>query len=67
MPPILSVRDLSKHFEGVIALEQVNLSIEKGEIRSIIGPNGSGKTTLINLNFLFIKLSPSSSASILDS
>ncbi len=43
------MRDLSKHFEGVIALEQVNLSIEKGEIRSIIGPNGSGKTTLINL------------------
>ncbi len=49
MGPILSVRDLSKHFEGVIALDQVNFSVAEGEIRSIIGPNGSGKTTLINL------------------
>ncbi len=58
MGPILSVKDLSKHFEGVIALDQVNFSVEEGEIRSIIGPNGSGKTTLINLNFLFIKQVP---------
>lgn len=49
MFPILSVQDLSKHFEGVVALDQVNFSVEKGEIRGIIGPNGSGKTTLINL------------------
>jgi branched-chain amino acid transport system ATP-binding protein len=49
LPPLLSVKGLSKHFEGVIALDQVNFSVEKGEIRSIIGPNGSGKTTLINL------------------
>jgi branched-chain amino acid transport system ATP-binding protein len=46
---VLSVKDLSKHFEGVVALDRVNLSVEEGEIRSVIGPNGSGKTTLINL------------------
>ena len=46
---ILSVEGLSKYFEGVIALEQVDLSVEKGEVRGIIGPNGSGKTTLINV------------------
>jgi branched-chain amino acid transport system ATP-binding protein len=46
---ILTVQNLSKHFEGVIALDKVDLKVEKGEIRSIIGPNGSGKTTLINV------------------
>jgi branched-chain amino acid transport system ATP-binding protein len=46
---ILTVQNISKHFEGVIALDKINLKVDKGEIRSIIGPNGSGKTTLINL------------------
>jgi branched-chain amino acid transport system ATP-binding protein len=46
---IITVQNLSKHFEGVIALDNVNLEVEKEEIRSIIGPNGSGKTTLINV------------------
>jgi branched-chain amino acid transport system ATP-binding protein len=46
---ILSVEKLSKHFEGVVALDRVDLSVEKGQIRGIIGPNGSGKTTLINV------------------
>jgi len=45
----LSIQGLSKHFEGVVAIESLDLSVEAGEIRGIIGPNGSGKTTLINL------------------
>ena len=42
---LLSVEKLSKHFEGVRALDDLDLSVEQGEIRGIIGPNGSGKTT----------------------
>jgi len=46
---ILSVQGLSKRFEGVTALENLDLSVNEGEIRGIIGPNGSGKTTFVNL------------------
>lgn len=46
--PILEVRDLSKQFYGIKALDRVNLNIYKGELVCLIGPNGSGKTTLFN-------------------
>ena len=45
----LVIKDVTKHFEGLAALQNVSLSLEKGEILGLIGPNGSGKTTLINL------------------
>jgi branched-chain amino acid transport system ATP-binding protein len=44
---ILEVKNIDKRFPGVKALDGVNLSVERGEIRGLIGPNGSGKTTLI--------------------
>ncbi len=47
--PILDVKGLSKHFEGIVAIDRLDLAIEPGEIRGVIGPNGSGKTTLLNL------------------
>ncbi len=45
---MLSVRNVSKHFGGLKALQSVNINIEEGQIHGIIGPNGSGKTTLFN-------------------
>ena len=46
---ILSVTNASKHFLGLRAVDDVSLSVSKGEIVSIIGPNGAGKTTFFNL------------------
>src|ERR1043166_4229722 len=46
---MLSVRDLSKRFGGLAALDAVSLDVSLGKLHAVIGPNGAGKTTLINL------------------
>jgi branched-chain amino acid transport system ATP-binding protein len=46
--PILQIRDLVKHFDGVLATDSLSLDIVRNEVHAIIGPNGAGKTTLIN-------------------
>jgi branched-chain amino acid transport system ATP-binding protein len=46
---ILSARDVTKIFGGLIAVEDVSFSIPRGGIVSIIGPNGAGKTTFFNM------------------
>lgn len=47
--PILSVRDLARHFGGIKAADGVSLEVGKKEIVGLIGPNGSGKSTLFAL------------------
>ncbi|MDA0999088.1 MAG: ABC transporter ATP-binding protein [bacterium] len=47
--PCLVVKKLAKHFGGLVAVKEVDLTVEYGERRGIIGPNGAGKTTLFNM------------------
>jgi len=54
--PILQVREVTKTFGGILALNRVSFDVHEGEILGIIGPNGSGKTTLINCITGFIKM-----------
>jgi branched-chain amino acid transport system ATP-binding protein len=52
---IIQVRNLSKSFGGVKALNNVSFDLFEGEVLGIIGPNGSGKTTLVNTITGFVK------------
>ncbi|MFZ1956750.1 MAG: ATP-binding cassette domain-containing protein, partial [Desulfobacterales bacterium] len=55
--PILEVREVTKTFGGIIALNRVSFDVGEGEILGIIGPNGSGKTTVVNCITGFVKAS----------
>jgi len=46
---LLRVANVSKHFGSLIAVNDISMSVEQGELRAIIGPNGAGKTTFFNL------------------
>jgi branched-chain amino acid transport system ATP-binding protein len=45
---LLKVENLSKHFGSLVAVDNVSMIVEPGELRAVIGPNGAGKTTFFN-------------------
>jgi branched-chain amino acid transport system ATP-binding protein len=49
MGALLSVKDVSKRFRGLVAVDRVSFDVPEGSIFAVIGPNGAGKTTLFNI------------------
>ena len=52
---ILETRGLTKEFKGFVAVNQVDLRVQRGHIHALIGPNGAGKTTVFNLLTKFLR------------
>ena len=51
---ILETQGLTKEFKGFVAVNQVDLKVQRGHIHALIGPNGAGKTTFFNLLTKFL-------------
>lgn len=49
MKSILKVSNLTKEFNGLVAVDEINFNIKAGTINALVGPNGAGKTTVFNL------------------
>src|SRR3978361_1213296 len=61
---ILETSELSKEFKGFVAVNKVNLRVQRGHIHALIGPNGAGKTTCFNLLTKFLQ--PTSGSIVFD-
>ena len=62
--PIIHCQNLTKRYRDLIALKDLNLTVEKGDVFGFIGPNGAGKTTTIKI--LATLLEPTSGAAFID-
>lgn len=49
LPPLLQIQNVTRRFGGLVAVNEVTLTVGRGEIVGLIGPNGAGKSTLFNL------------------
>ncbi|HEY9571612.1 MAG TPA: ABC transporter ATP-binding protein [Pusillimonas sp.] len=61
---LLEVKNVSQHFGSLVAVNNVSMAVERGELRALIGPNGAGKTTFFNLISGFFK--PTAGRIVLD-
>ena len=64
MPPLLSLEHVTRRFGGLVALDDVSLAVDEGQIAGLIGPNGAGKTTAFNVATRLYK--PDSGAATFD-
>lgn len=63
--PLLVVRGLTRRFDGIVALDDVDLEVPPGEVLGVVGPNGAGKSTLLHV--VAGLLAPSAGRVLLDS
>ena len=63
-PPVVETRGLSRTFKGVVALHEVSISIQAGEVVGLVGDNGAGKSTLVKI--LSGDLEPSAGQVLID-
>ena len=49
MSSVIEIEDLTKEFDGLVAVDRLNFAIQPASINALIGPNGAGKTTVFNI------------------
>src|SRR3990170_1172878 len=52
---VIDVREVSKHFKKLKALDKVSLQVQRGSVTALLGPNGAGKTTLVRIMATLLK------------